>query len=181
MLTQEDRDNFVAFRLRFIANIPRTAYRQFREAFGDRLRLDSEWGLLHRIASLSGVRPRWYDCCINSCVAFLGECADLDTCPECQEPRRTVTGRPRRFFCYIPLIPRLQALFQSPEIVQCMQYRSLFDTNDSETVRDVFDSAHYQRLRRTHVVVDGEELPHLHFSDPRDIALALCTDAYLLF
>ncbi|CDO70568.1 hypothetical protein BN946_scf184579.g24 [Trametes cinnabarina] len=180
-LRPEDWDSISAFRLRFIANVSRAAYDKFREAFGDRIQLDSDWVLLHRIAELSRIQPIWYDCCINSCLAYLGDLTDAETCPECQEPRRTPTGRTRRFFCYIPFIPRLQALFQSPDLIYMMQYRARFDNMDDDIIRDVFSSDHYRRLRTTRVLVDGQELPHLHFSDARDIAFAICMDAYLLF
>ncbi|KAI0646643.1 hypothetical protein C8Q79DRAFT_1111141 [Trametes meyenii] len=179
MLTPADRDNIIAFRLRFIANIPRTAYHQFREAFSSRIKLDSEWKLLHRIASLSGVRPIWYECCINSCLAYLGEYANATTCASCEQPRYTPAGRPRRYFCYIPLIPRLQVLFESPDLVKLMHYRAQFDDDDGENIRDVFSSDHYRHLRGSRVVVDNTELDYYHFADPRDIAFALCTDAYL--
>lgn len=182
MLTPATRDSLIAFRLRFIANVSRTAYNQFREAFSDRLTLSSEWHLLHEVAALSGVRPEWYERCVNSCLAFIGDYSLLDICPECHEPRYTLAGRARRFFCYIPFTPRLRVLYQSPELVRLMQYRATFDNaTDDDDICDVFNSGHYRRLRETRVVVDGETLPHTHFSDPRDIAFGICTDAYLLF
>jgi len=54
-----------------------------------------------------------------------------------------------------------------------------FRANNSK-ICDIFDSAHYQRLLQHCVVLDGEKLPHRYFSDPRDVALALSTDSYLL-
>ncbi|OJT14660.1 hypothetical protein TRAPUB_8785, partial [Trametes pubescens] len=68
------------------------------------------------------------------------------------------------------------------ELVRLMQYRSTFDnaTNDNN-IRDVFNSGHYCRLHQTRIIVDGETLLHNHFSDPRDVALGVCTDTYLLF
>lgn len=151
-----------------------------RHSFGDRIRLNSDWVLLYRIARLSGVCPKWFECCPNSCICYLGEFKDSDTCPECNEPRYSPAGRPRRYFCYIPLIARLQAYFQSLRLIELLQYRSQF-VHTSDTIHDIFSSAHYQHLRQTHVVVDGQTLPHRHFSDPRDIAFSLCVDSYLLF
>ena len=65
-------------------------------------------------------------------------------------------------------------------MVTKMSYRAEFH-HDPTHIHDVFDSAHYQRLRRHRVVVDGEKLNHRYFSDSHDIALSLCTDSYLLY
>ncbi|KAI1787591.1 hypothetical protein LXA43DRAFT_895972, partial [Ganoderma leucocontextum] len=179
-LTEEERDNICAFRLRFLGNVPRKIYDDFRRSFRHRLHLGSDWVILHRVASLSGVRPVWYECCINSCICYLGAYAQAHACPDCKEPRHSPAGLPRRYFCYIPLIPRLQAFFRSLRLIELMLYRARF-VDDGDTILDVFSSEHYKRLCHTRVIVDGEELPHTHFSDDRDIALALCLDAYLLF
>ena len=81
---------------------------------------------------------------------------------------------------YFPLIPRLQGFSQNEDMVTKMSYRAEFH-HDPTHIRDVFDSAHYQRLHRHRVVVDGEKLNHQYFSDSHDIALSLCTDSYLLY
>ncbi|RPD69641.1 hypothetical protein L226DRAFT_471449, partial [Lentinus tigrinus ALCF2SS1-7] len=179
-ITEEERDNVCAFRLRFIANVPRATYNEFRRAFRRKLALNSDWVILHQVAALSGLKAMSYECCINSCICYLDLYADAQECPECNEPRLSPSGRPRRYFCYIPLIPRLRALFECIRLIKLLQYRANF-VNDPEVVRDIFSCEHYQNLRATHVIVDGEHLGHVHFSDPRDIALALCTDAFLLF
>lgn len=180
LLPEEERDNVRAFRLRFLVNIPRDAYRQVRHGLKHKILLSSEWVVLRRIALLSGVQPVWYECCINSCLCYLGEFINATACPDCNEPRKSPSGHPRRYFCYIPFTPRLQSYFQSPTLIQMMQYRAKFP-HDDERITDIFSSDHYQKLRHTRVVVDGEALPHCHFSDPHDIALALSLDGYLLF
>ncbi len=182
MLTPKAQDSFIVFCLCFIANVSRTAYNQFREAFSDRLTLSSEWRLLHEIATLSGVRSEWYEHCINSCLAYIGNYTHLEVCPKCCEPQYSLAGCPHWFFCYILFIPCLQVMYQSPELVRLMQYRSTFDnaTND-DNIHDVFNSGHYRQLHQTCIIVDGETLLHNHFSDPRDVALGVCTDTYLLF
>ncbi|KAI0364413.1 hypothetical protein BV20DRAFT_956223, partial [Pilatotrama ljubarskyi] len=180
LLSDDERDNVRAFQLRFLANISRQAYDQVRHSLRHKLSLSSDWVILRRIALLSGVRPVWYDCCVNSCICFLGEFASATVCPDCKEPRLSPSGHPRRYYCYIPLIPRLQAHFQSLQLAQLMQYRANYES-DGESVSDIFSSEHYQNLTCTQVVVDGETQPHHHFSDPRDVALGLCTDGYLLF
>ncbi|KAI0628284.1 hypothetical protein C8Q77DRAFT_1038401, partial [Trametes polyzona] len=179
-LTENERDNIRVFRLRFLANISRRAYNEMRRSFAHKIKLNSDWVVLYRVARLSGVRPQWIQCCVNSCLCYLGEFEHAMKCPECSEQRYTDTGHPRRYFCYIPLIPRLQAYFQSIDLIRLLQYRTNFH-DDPNKITDVFSSELYRRLLRTNVVVDGQQLPHRHFSDPRDVAFSLCADSYLLF
>lgn len=45
----------------------------------------------------------------------------------------------------------------------------------------IFDSDGYCALCTQDVEIDGQKLGHKFFSDPRDIALSLCIDSFLLF
>ena len=65
-------------------------------------------------------------------------------------------------------------------MIEKMSYRSQYQSQPGK-ILDVFDGAHYQRLLRHRVIVDGVKLNHRHFSGYQDIALSLCTDGYLLF
>ncbi|TFY78735.1 hypothetical protein EWM64_g5275, partial [Hericium alpestre] len=62
-----------------------------------------------------------------------------------------------------------------------MQYRAFQHQPEPDTIKDVFDSKRYKQLCRENVVVDGTELPHKFFADPRDIALGLSTDGFAPF
>jgi hypothetical protein len=136
--------------------------------------------MIHRIAVLARVEPHWYHCCVNTCMAYTGDDADSTSCRFCPEPRYTAGGKPRRLYCYLPLIPRLQGYFQNPKMVEKLLYRHNY-RHQKGTVADVFDGVHYRTLRKKNVVVDGEELPHKYFSGRYDIALGSCTDSFLLF
>lgn len=162
--------------------MPHLAFAQMRYAFRNKLEISSHWVMIHRVAILSGIEPHWYHCCVNSCMAYTGEHADLNECcfKECKEPRYASDGRPRRLFCYLPLIPRLQGYFMSPKKVEQLLYRHNYKPTP-ETIADIFDGQHYKDLRNKNVVVDGQELPHHYFSSKYDIALSVCTDSYLLF
>nr|GAT46962.1 predicted protein [Mycena chlorophos] len=52
---------------------------------------------------------------------------------------------------------------------------------DPSKVSDVWDSRNLAELKETPVMVDGAELDHCYFSEPEDIAVAVCTDSCLLF
>ncbi|KAF7360422.1 hypothetical protein MVEN_00772300 [Mycena venus] len=180
-LSDKDRDNIRAFKLKMMSNMSRDAFEQMRYAFNHKLDISSEWAMLHRVAILSRVEPVWIHCCVKSCMAYTGDDTHRDTCRFCNEPRFTpLTGKPRRLFCYIPVIPRLQGYFQNPEMVKLLLYRHQYK-HESKTIADVFDSAHYRTLRKKNVVVDGKTLPHKYFEGKYDIALGVCLDSYLLF
>jgi hypothetical protein len=181
VLSEEDHDNIRAFKLRMISNMPRAAFNQMRYAFQHKLNIHSLYVITHRLAILSGVEPQWFDCCINSCIAYTGQYQDLDKCPDCSEGRLTLPahGQPRRMFCYIPLIPRLQTYFANENTLMELQYRHKYKPSNN-TISDVFDSEHYQNLCKTRVTVDGQELPHKYFSGKHDIAFSTCLDSYLL-
>jgi hypothetical protein len=124
--------------------------------------------------------PVAYDCCISSCCCFVGPNSDLMQCPYCCEPRFNSQGRARRRFTYVPLIPRLKAFYQNKEFGHSMLYRSKYQ-HDGTNFQDVMDGGNYQRLRGTHVTVDGQPRPYKYFEDPRDIALGLSTDGFCPF
>ncbi|KAJ7333281.1 hypothetical protein DFH08DRAFT_1020774 [Mycena albidolilacea] len=127
------------------------------------------------------IEPVWIHCCVNSCMAYTGDDAELHTCRFCKEPRFTlILHKPRRFFCYLPIIPRLQGYFQNRVLVKQLLYRHKYE-HKPETIADVFDSIHYRTLRKQNVVVDGKTLPYKYFSGRYDIALGICLDSYLLF
>lgn len=143
--------------------------------------ISSLYVIAHKLAIMSEIVPEWYDCCINSCVAYIGDLQHSDSCPGCSEPQWiTQTTKPRRLFCYVPLIPRLQKFFVNlkshAEILYCSERQTQVDC-----ISDIFDAEHYKNLCNMTVVVDGEALPHHFFSDKHDIAFSICLDSYLLY
>ncbi len=113
-------------------------------------------------------------------LAYTGELAENVECPECGEPRYMANGKPRRQFCYLPLIPRLQRFFQNENCVNDLYYRHNYEYKPYE-ISDVFDCMHYKDLQQSFVTVDGDSLDHRYFSDKRDIAFTTCLDSYLLY
>ena len=134
-----------------------------------------------RVRSLAGFQPVRYSCCVNSCVCFVGPYEDLTECPNCEEARFKANGKPRKYFDYIPIIPRLQAMSANSIHAKKMRYRAEF-VHEPGVIRDVFDASHYQNLLNTIVPDPGDdENPFFYFSDGRDIALGLSTDGFSPF
>jgi hypothetical protein len=164
-----------------VSNMPRVAFDQMRYAFKHKLSINSLYSITRRVAILSGIEPLYFDCCPNSCIAYTGEFSLLDRCPLCSQTRfREGTKKPRRQFCYIPLIPRLQNFFANQKATEELLYRYNYQSKPG-IVSDVFDGEHYQNLRKTKVVVDGKKLGHKYFSGRNDIAFSVCLDGYLLY
>ena len=80
-------------------------------------------GIEQKIADLSGVVPVAHNMCINSCTAFTGPYAELDSCPYCGTSHLDDKSKPRQVFHTIPLGPQLQALWQSPETADALKYQ----------------------------------------------------------
>ncbi|EKM74305.1 hypothetical protein AGABI1DRAFT_48245, partial [Agaricus bisporus var. burnettii JB137-S8] len=136
-----------------------------------------------RVQELSGFQAKYYSCCINSCVCYVGLYKDLTECPYCHEAARDAKGKPRQVFAYLPLVPRLQAMTSSPHHAEKMRYRGDFQ-HEPGKVRDVFDGSHYRSLLNKTVSTKNSEDPQppfCHFSDKRDIALGLSTDGFAPF
>ena len=162
----------------------REAYDALRTAFPELEDISSIYVAQRTAAELSGLYPKYVDCCVNSCCCYAGKYEGLDRCPfpECNESRRDEGGRPRKRFQYLPIIPRLIALFLDKTTAAKMEYRHrCHETRDAESVTDVFDGALYQELCGQQVTANGKTFPHRYFSDPRDIALGLSLDGFAPF
>jgi hypothetical protein len=129
---------------------------------------------------LSGLREQVFHCCVNSCCCFTGPFADDTTCPICSEPRLDSRKRPRNLFRYIPLIPRLKAYFQNPQIIELLKYRHKREPFDG-TIRDVFDSIHFLNLLDKFVTVEDKTFPYKFGEHEYDLFLGLMLDGVALF
>lgn len=184
-------DCFEAFNYKVDTNLGDNAYHKLPRGFRRLKDTISSFDVLQRrISRLSGVRPRQYDCCINSCCCYTRQFAKLLYCPFCREPRYTRDKKPVKTFNYLPLIPRLKQWFRNPELVERLSYRSSFKMSppepdnpnvDWDDIIDVFDGEVYLSLLEERVVINGEKLGHHFFSDRRDIALGISFDGFCPF
>ena len=162
--------------------MPRVAFDQMRYAFKHKLDINSHYAITRRLAVLSGIEPSYYDCCPKSCIAYTGDYALSQQCPLCSQTRfrEGPQQKPRRQFCYIPIIPRLQNFFANTKTIEELLYRHNYHMVPG-IISDVFDSEHYRNLTKTTVTVDGKKLAHKYFSGKYDIAFSVCLDGYLLY
>ncbi|CUA77976.1 hypothetical protein RSOLAG22IIIB_12956 [Rhizoctonia solani] len=181
VLSERDHRTLRLLATRLRTHFSRQTWEDLRHAFAEELDLPSSFVAWRRLRILSGLETHSYDCCVNSCVCFLGRYSALDACPVCNERRLNTHGSPRRSFRYTPLIPQLRGLFRNPEMLEKLRYRLTSEQRHRPgVIEDIFDSENYRRLRAT--PLDPDEPEGYHFFDAStDIALGLSTDGFTLF
>ncbi|KAB5587991.1 hypothetical protein CTheo_8568 [Ceratobasidium theobromae] len=168
---------FLASRLR--THFSRTTYEDLRNNVCKSLQIPSKFIAWRHLRILSGLETRAYDCCIKSCICYLGKYKDRTSCQHCGEERFNRNGKPRQVFHYTPLIPQLRALFQNTTMVKKLHYRTTVESKHKPgVIQDVFDGEHYRKLRATQLSPDSS---YHFFDNPEDIALSLSTDGFTLF
>lgn len=173
---KEDLDDIQALAYNLKHSHTRAALEDLSRMHG----LSSPYIMKKKLERFSDVVDVPYDCCIDSCMAFTGPYEDLEKCKICNEPRYDNRGRPRNIFRYLPLIPRLQAFFQSDRIIDMLGYREELGPYDG-TMRDVFDSEHFRDLLDKTVRIDGVEYPHKIGDSKWDIFVGFTFDGVSLW
>ncbi|KAJ7346203.1 hypothetical protein DFH08DRAFT_644340, partial [Mycena albidolilacea] len=161
-------------------NLGSRAYNKMRGAFPQLSDLPSLAKLQAEIGFISSVKPVKYDCCKHSCCCFVGPYVDLNTCPYCNKARYDLCGWPRATFEYLPLIPRLKALFADPTMCEKLFYHAKYEMQDGK-IRDVFDSFEYLCLCKEHVHIEDKLYIHHFFEQDMDIAMSLSADGVCPF
>jgi hypothetical protein len=124
--------------------------------------------------------------CVNDCVLFHGDYAELDKCPTCDESRWKEMGGiekddpvgsdcgkkpkcfPRKILRYFPLIPRLQRLFMRASTSKMMCW------HDEELVSDGKMRHPTNSLAWKHVNKEYKDFA----KEPRNIQLGLAADGF---
>jgi hypothetical protein len=181
-LSDDDLEFIRLFKLKYKWHLPNGAIDDIAALYPDK-NTPSFKVTCARITFLAAFQPQRYNCCINSCICYVGPKANDQSCHHCNEPRfDPISGCPRKFFTYVPLIPRLLQFHRSEKMSKEMRYRGEYEGKRSENViSDVFDGSLYRSLRDMHITVDGKELLSKFFSDDCDIALGLSTDGFAPF
>ena len=111
------------------------------------------------------IQPLVFDVCPNDCMIFRGAYATDTECPFCTSKRYKANLTPQRRFQYLPIGPRLERLFGTPNLAQIVQAHELSAT--PSILCDIQDS----RAWNSAYSKDG-----IFKADPRGISFGLCTD-----
>ena len=117
--------------------------------------IPSMWRINEKLEKLSGIHPQWFDCCINSCMAYTGLYKDKLSCDYCNTPRfydrKDTKGhqKPKKRYLFLPLCPRLRAQYKTEQAQVLMEYRASFDNRQGGAdYTDIFDGKLYQHWLR---------------------------------
>ncbi|KAF8575524.1 hypothetical protein K439DRAFT_1271187, partial [Ramaria rubella] len=181
-LKESDLDKVKMLALRLDANMSRSSTMKFGQAYKEKISLDSFYLMHKRVAILSSIIPQIHDCCINTCCAYTGDYTPLEQCLFCSEPRfdNEDKSHPCAQYEYLPLIPRLQGYYFSPDMINLLSYRASRTPVPGEYT-DVFDGSHYKQLTSTHITVKNIEYEDYLFQDHHDITLGLLSDGFQVF
>jgi hypothetical protein len=118
---------------------------------------------------LTGLEEKRVDCCIKSCIAFIGNFANEEYCP-CGEPRymNAVDGgprKPRKSFIYLPIIPRLLLQYSDPERARIFKNYPASVLQDNPDVDDFWNGSLYQEFRSQGFFADAHELAFVFSTD----------------
>ncbi|KAI0083144.1 hypothetical protein BDY19DRAFT_857111, partial [Irpex rosettiformis] len=191
-LSTRDKRILRLFALRTQTKLTREAFAMLPFAFADDdgtpAAMPSVDEINSRSAFLSGLNPKTYHSCIGSCCCYVGPFQDASSCPYCHQPRLNSSGRPRKLFTYIPVIPQLKAMCKDQGFSEKLRYRANYEPSPplhnpplSSKIEDVFDSQHYRALRDTPVVIDGKTYQFNYFAGNNDVALGYLTDGFAPF
>ncbi|EJD35526.1 hypothetical protein AURDEDRAFT_34670, partial [Auricularia subglabra TFB-10046 SS5] len=179
-LSEDDLRALRSFAFRTEENVTRGTYNSMPKYFPE-IKTGTHESNRARVAFLSEFKPVKYDCCTNSCVLYVNEHEKLQSCPVCKAPR-VVDGKPAKQFVYLPITPRLAALYRNKHTATLMGYRhAATQEHEPGVLRDYVDGTHYRWLLGRPVRLDGKALGYKYFADLHDIALGLSTDGFAPF
>ncbi|KAG8795321.1 hypothetical protein FRC12_016053 [Ceratobasidium sp. 428] len=174
---------FEAFNFKVNTDFMNCSYNKLQQAFpscmGD---LPSIKKMSTRVAKKSDIQGTMIHCCVNSCVTYTNYYRDLEAFPVCNQPCYQPSTRnpnkqvPHCVFHYLPLSPRLQNWYFDPAMAEALSYRDQYQPDGN--IWDIFDGAHYQKLRGERVTVNTKTLDHNYFSEPTDITLGIATNGF---
>ncbi|KAK9482624.1 hypothetical protein V1527DRAFT_377043, partial [Lipomyces starkeyi] len=115
------------------------------------------------ISDCAALSPVIYDCChLRPCVCYFGEYEGYQVCPKCGAERfAKYSSKPNKTFTYIPLEPRIRAIFSQKQLSKIVQEYPSEVMSKTGILADFWNGDIIKRLR-----ADGI------FEDPTEIALA---------
>src|SRR5258706_12973920 len=175
VLSIADKDNIKAMALKISNGLTQNAFKGVQKLTHGHMAIGSEYVAGRMLERASGLCTQVYNCCVNLCVCFTGEFESSTKCPLCGEPRHDKHNKARNWFKYIPIIPRLQAMFRDWDTINLLLYRHDHDV-DQDWIEDIWDGTILQELLNTIVMIDGQVQEHTYGERKTDIFLALTCD-----
>jgi len=117
-----------------------------------------------------GMAEEKIDACVNNCIIYYGEHANLTECPECHHSRykeHSKTNVSNKVLRYFPLAPRLKRLYYCRETAKDMTWHSTHVK--TQFIEHPSDSECWQRL--------NESFPSFS-AEKRNVVVGLSSDGF---
>jgi hypothetical protein len=132
--------------------------------------LPGSWKEAKKVLSSIGMEYEIVHACINDCMLFHGNNANLTECSKCEEARydpRMITGKvPRKSVRWFPIIPRLLHMYRCTDLAELMIWHKKH-RSQAGVMRLIVDSPAHK-----HVEATWPEFER----DPRHVRLGLASD-----
>ena len=175
IFSHQEKDNLKAAAYKVSHHVTREAFEGLRQLTDSRMDIGSDFIAIRVFEQASKLSPEVYDCCVNSCMCYTGEFAQLTICSICGEPRLDKRRKARNRFRYIPIIPRLQAMYKDPKMIELLLYRVRRDVEPGD-INDVFDGEVISDMSRKYMELDGVPQARKYGELDTDIFMAFTCD-----
>ena len=175
VFSQWEKDNLKAAAYKVTHQITREAFEGLRLLTNSRMEIRSDFVANRILEQALKLSFEVFNCCVNSCMCYTGEFAQLTECSICSEPRLDKCGKARNQFRYIPIIPRLQAMYRDPKMIEMLLYRMQRDVEPGD-IDDVFDGEVISSMMKRYMELDGVLQAHRYGDLDTDIFMAFTCD-----
>ena len=174
-LSQWEKDNLKAAAYKITHQITKEAFEGLRYLTESRMEIGSDFVANRILERASKLKSEAYNCCVNSCMCYTGEFDKLTECSICGEPRLDKRRKARNQFRYIPIIPRLQAMYKDPKMISMLLYRMQRDVEPGD-IEDVFDGEVISDMMKKYIELDGVPQAYKYGELDTDIFMAFTCD-----
>ncbi|KAK9326479.1 hypothetical protein V1520DRAFT_265592, partial [Lipomyces starkeyi] len=112
------------------------------------------------ISDCAALSPVKYDCChLRPCVCYFGEYEGYQVCPKCGAERfAKYSSKPNKTFTYIPLEPRIRAIFSQKQLSKIVQEYPSEVMSKTGILADFWNGDIIKRLRADGIFIDPTEI-----------------------
>ena len=170
-LSKEIIEGLKLLHLKSLYNFTEAAYNDIIKLFANKN--ISLYKIKKILEEITGLIPKFYDMCENSCICYTGLYETYQSCPLCNSLRYDSKNKSKKVMPYLSIKKRLEIQYNNKIRAEELLYRYRYITNkeiESEDLEDIFDGNMYKDL-----------LEKDFFSDQRDIAFTVSCDGYQIF
>jgi hypothetical protein len=170
-LSKEIIEGLKLLHLKSLYNFTEAAYNNIIKLFANKN--ISLYKIKKILEEITGLIPKFYDMCENSCICYTGIYETYQSCPLCNSLRYDSKNKSKKVMPYLSIKKRLKIQYNNKIRAEELLYRYRYIINkevESEDLEDIFDGNIYKDLLEKDL-----------FSDQRDVAFTVSCDEYQIF